>query len=255
MVLLEQVSGCRWCEAWVAAGKLHSDMHILASMCACFLAIECAHHMPSMLMYQPAVLQNDLNHGRVDLFFLLLAGERHLAFCCVLHPSRHFLFADSPFAAMHLPASWSKRHELAAVPCCLLLVDPTALTSLNWRGSLLPPLGCRCSGSHGRGHAVPFAHTTSAVACPTPAGLMLVNLVLFLWVAARYEYKALDKPRVHPPKAPRGVAPRWVRPRIVTGVSMVRLFQPRLAPCPSQHAECVHNGTDRVWQRTTMQMA
>ena len=52
---------------------------------------------------------------------------------------------------------------------------------------------------------------------------MLVNLVLFLWVAARYEYKALDKPRVHPPKAPRGMAPRWVRPRIVTGVSMVGL--------------------------------
>jgi hypothetical protein len=47
--------------------------------------------------------------------------------------------------------------------------------------------------------------------------------VLFLWVAARYEYKALDKPRVHPPKVPpRGVAPRWVRPRIVTGVSIVR---------------------------------
>lgn len=47
---------------------------------------------------------------------------------------------------------------------------------------------------------------------------MLVNLGLFLWVAARYEYKALDKPRVHPPKAPRGVAPRWLRPRVVTGV-------------------------------------
>lgn len=47
---------------------------------------------------------------------------------------------------------------------------------------------------------------------------MLVNLVLFLWVASRYEYKALDKPRVHPPKAPRRVAPRWVRPHVVTGV-------------------------------------
>lgn len=50
------------------------------------------------------------------------------------------------------------------------------------------------------------------------AGLMLVNLVLFLWVASKYEYKALEKPRVHPPKPPRGVPPRWVRPRIVTGV-------------------------------------
>jgi hypothetical protein len=37
-------------------------------------------------MHQPAVLQNDLNHGRVDLFFLLLAGEGRSATCSVLQP-------------------------------------------------------------------------------------------------------------------------------------------------------------------------
>lgn len=60
-----------------------------------------------------------------------------------------------------------------------------------------------------------------------------MNLVLFLWVASKYEYKALEKPRVHPPKPPRGAPPRWVRPRIVTGVvvSFTTFKRTSLASC------------------------
>jgi len=47
---------------------------------------------------------------------------------------------------------------------------------------------------------------------------MVINLALFVWVASKFEYKALEKKLVSMPKAPgRGVVPRWVRPQIVSG--------------------------------------
>lgn len=65
-----------------------------------------------------------------------------------------------------------------------------------------------------------FSHCIPSTQCfLVNAGLMVINLVLFLWVASKFEYKALEKPRVQPPKSQgRGVVPRWVRPQIVTGV-------------------------------------
>lgn len=49
------------------------------------------------------------------------------------------------------------------------------------------------------------------------AGLMVVNFMLFWWVARCFEYKKLVKPRVAAPK-PRGAPPSWVRPQVVEGV-------------------------------------
>lgn len=56
--------------------------------------------------------------------------------------------------------------------------------------------------------------------------MMAINLVLFLWVSSKFEYKQLAKPRVAAPK-PRGPAPSWVRPQVVEGV-VVRPPSPQL---------------------------
>ena len=53
------------------------------------------------------------------------------------------------------------------------------------------------------------------------AGLMLLNLVWFLWVARSFEYKAIEHPTMRQAPAsgykPQGV-PAWVQPQNVQGV-------------------------------------
>lgn len=71
---------------------------------------------------------------------------------------------------------------------------------------------------------------------------MVINLVLFVWVASKFEYKALEKKPVSMPKAPgRGVVPRWVRPQIVSGgpVRFVQYPQYPLHICAPPPLSCL----------------
>ena len=59
-----------------------------------------------------------------------------------------------------------------------------------------------------------------------PSGLMLLNLVWFLWVARSFEYKAIEHPTMRQAPAsgykPQG-APAWVQPQIVQGVQQAHV--------------------------------
>ena len=131
-------------------------------------------------------LPNDLNYGRMDLFFLLLA-------CTLSHPS-----AIMPEAHGSCPGRprWQPSARVAR-----LHAGRTCKAFVLRKPRLAP--------------------TANEEFCDPGAGMMVVNLALFMWVASNYEYKALPKPRVAAPK--RGVAPRWVRPQIVTGVVAPRV--------------------------------
>ena len=64
------------------------------------------------------------------------------------------------------------------------------------------------------------------------AGLMLLNLLWFLWVVRSFEYKAVEHPsmRQAPAQKPQGTLPPWVQPQVVSGVQQgnvsVRLRNP-----------------------------
>ncbi|DBA89647.1 hypothetical protein WJX79_009961 [Trebouxia sp. C0005] len=57
------------------------------------------------------------------------------------------------------------------------------------------------------------------------AGLMLLNLVWFLWVVRSFEYKAVEHPSMRPAPAqkPQGTLPPWVQPQIVSGVQQANI--------------------------------
>lgn len=63
------------------------------------------------------------------------------------------------------------------------------------------------------------------------AGLMLVNLVWFLWVVRSFEYKAVEHPsmRQAPAQKPQGTLPPWVQPQIVSGVQQANVRCAKLA--------------------------
>ncbi len=73
------------------------------------------------------------------------------------------------------------------------------------------------------------------------AGLMLVNLVWFLWVVRSFEYKAVEHPsmRQAPAQKPQGTLPPWVQPQIVSGVQQANV---RCAKLPCVDA-CLHSYT------------
>ena len=75
----------------------------------------------------------------------------------------------------------------------------------------------------------------------TVAGLMLLNLVWFLWVVRSFEYKAVEHPSMRPAPAqkPQGTLPPWVQPQIVSGVQQANV---RCAKLPCVNA-CLHSCT------------
>lgn len=57
------------------------------------------------------------------------------------------------------------------------------------------------------------------------AGLMLLNLLWFLWVVRSFEYKAVEHPSMRPAPAqkPQGTLPPWVQPQVVSGVQQANV--------------------------------
>ena len=90
------------------------------------------------------MLQNDLNHGRVDLFFLLLAGEGHLAPCCIF-TNRSFqcmlVFCVLPLgSSVHPSAGCSSTIVATGLPYILPAASPprcAPILLLSLAGSVL----------------------------------------------------------------------------------------------------------------------
>lgn len=50
------------------------------------------------------------------------------------------------------------------------------------------------------------------------AGLMVLNLVWFLWVVRNFEYKAVEHPSMRTAPATTYKPPAWAQPQVVSGV-------------------------------------
>ena len=58
---------------------------------------------------------------------------------------------------------------------------------------------------------------------------MMLNLVWFLWVVRKFEYKAVEHPSMRQAPAgtykPQSTLPPWVQPKIVSGVQQANVSQ------------------------------
>jgi hypothetical protein len=159
-------------------------------------------------------LPQDLNYGRLDLFFLLLAGDTPSCRSFKGPPSSSHAvefraqFVCSALLVLLQSASASPlraKGHTAATPCLALL---RGLKSINWTSQGRPRIEAR--------------GLLTATPC-VPAGLTFVNMLLFLWVAGKYVYK--DVPHAQKRyvgglslKPPRGPVPPWARAREVSDI-------------------------------------
>lgn len=154
-------------------------------------------------------LPDDLNNGRLDLFFLFLAGQHPQALthpmCC---PVAVYTFATACCAAF------------PRFPTCDVTMSGILHTPCNVVCDLFASayLACYCFFA-----AVMVLEKVVSSAFQTggallSAGLMVLNLVWFLWVVRSFEYKAVEHPSMRTAPATTYKPPAWAQAQVVSGV-------------------------------------